>query len=792
MVQVITGAGLGVERTSALLLGAGGTLGTAAQGQAGENVTVNAETGNLIVSNTDQMLIGTGLNATINSTYNSLGLLDGGNTNNGWQIQGAQVLNLTGTLDTVGSTIQRLGWDGSIVTYTWNAGFTNADGSTGAYTAKESSGADDSLTFDSLGSAWTWHEGSTGITELYDQLTDGGPYQVVSRTDRDDNSLTYSYTGNLITQVTTADGEYISLVYSSSNLSELVTHTADGSSLTRTYYSYDDDNRLTQVTVDLSPDDNSIADGNVYTTGYAYVGSSSLISSITQTDGSQVSFTYDDDDRITSWTQQLSSGVSQTTELTYETGATEVTDAQGNVTTLAYDSDGNLTQITAPPAVSGGDAQITAFTYDTSGNLLSAMVFDGAANQTTDDPISGTNYSYDTQGNVLTKTDLLGNTTSYVYNAANEIVAQTQYGSIEGGTDGAAETSYNTYDTNGNLRFTVSPEGRVTEYRYNSSGQVISTLIYTSDGFSTSAYSPSDLPEESDLESWVSSLADMSTVERSDTSYDFRGNISSMTTYTSDDSSGNGRTWSSEYSQINYTYDQSGNLLSRIVNGQSQGESYVYDGLGRVISSVDLNDATTTVNFEDSLDQTVTTYANGLVETRVYDLAGDLVSVTRSDASIPTATTSYAYDSLGRLTSTTDPDGGVTSYIYDDEGRKVATVDPTGALTLFRYDAADRMIGETSYATLLSSEQRSDLSLSTLQSTASDIASSADRSSWNVYDAAGQLIETIDPAGAATVYAYDEAGQEVSSAQYATLLPSGELADFLTDPPTSLVTVDCR
>src|SRR5262249_25767658 len=61
---------------------------------------------------------------------------------------------------------------------------------------------------------------------------------------------------------------------------------------TRVRYAYDAFNRLTRVTVDLSPEDDSVADGNVYVTTYAYDDASGRLASIVQGDGTTVAFTY--------------------------------------------------------------------------------------------------------------------------------------------------------------------------------------------------------------------------------------------------------------------------------------------------------------------------------------------------------------------------------------------------------------------------------------------------------------------------------------------------------------------
>ena len=164
MVAIVTGAGLGLERSSGFVLGSNGQLGNSTFGQYGENVTVNASTGNLFIDRTDEILIGQGPDSTLARSYNSLGSSTDDNGDN-WRLSAQKsVSGLTGTVNRTGSTVTRTDWDGSQTVYTYSS-------SAGAYVSQQSGGAYDTLTFAS--NTWTWTDGSTRTVEKYDS-TNGG------------------------------------------------------------------------------------------------------------------------------------------------------------------------------------------------------------------------------------------------------------------------------------------------------------------------------------------------------------------------------------------------------------------------------------------------------------------------------------------------------------------------------------------------------------------------------------------------------------------------------------------
>ncbi|MCD4487406.1 RHS repeat protein, partial [Chromobacterium vaccinii] len=161
----------------------------------------------------------------------------------------------------------------------------------GLYVAQRSdSGADDTLRGDAQG--WTWTDGASQAQERYDA---GGRLQQTR--DRDGQTVDVGYDGaGRIVSLKRAGGEALFVDYDAQGqLSQLrTTYQKDGQSqtLTRTRYGYDAQGRLSSVTTDLTPDDNSVADGQVYTTRYVYDGASRRVASLQQSDGSQLDFTY--------------------------------------------------------------------------------------------------------------------------------------------------------------------------------------------------------------------------------------------------------------------------------------------------------------------------------------------------------------------------------------------------------------------------------------------------------------------------------------------------------------------
>ena len=171
---------------------------------------------------------------------------------------------------------------------------------------------------------------------------------------------------------------------------------------------------------------------------------------------------------------------------------------------------------------------------------------------------------------------------------------------------------------------------------------------------------------------------DKTTARRTETTYDGRGAVTTVTSYSKLQSNGLFDT-SSEKTQTTYVYDQAGNLLSRVLYGSSASEVFVYDGLGRMTQATDFNGNVTRTSFLDARGQTVLTHANGLSEVSTYNCAGELIAFSTSNAGGNLVDLTGWPGNPGSVPSgqATVP-GWMNIGAYTDETRWASTMGPDG------------------------------------------------------------------------------------------------------------------
>ncbi|WP_034159241.1 LysM peptidoglycan-binding domain-containing protein, partial [Sphingomonas sp. ERG5] len=407
----------------------------------------------------------------------------------------------------------------------------------------------------------------------------------------------------------------------------------------------------------------------------------------------------------------------------------------------------------------------------------------------------------------------LGNTITRTYTAKNELQTETRYlvpdpDGAGSGTPGTPQTTRYVYNGKGHIAYTITAEGKVTWSDYDAYGQLITSVAYTVSGIDLATISVNDTTAVGQLDGWrAGSGTDRTAAVRTERAYDARGGLIRETSYSKLLATGAFDT-ASEKSETLYTYSAYGELLQRrvVVNGTTKTETFSYDGLGRVTSTTDLEGRTTTVAFGDTQQKTTVTFANGSTEVSVYNLAGQLITSTRSASDVSAQVTSYKYDALGRLRIAADPlavNGTVghrTFFFYDNVGRRAAEVDADGTLTEYRYNANNSVSSTTTYNTRLPAAlltpasgtpptslvdlngNPTSLTLDAIRPVADPVA---DRWNWNYYDASQRLIRTIDATGAVTVFAYDGASQLTSTTELATRMTASDLAALKSPPAPS-------
>ena len=286
--------------------------------------------------------------------------------------------------------------------------------------------------------------------------------------------------------------------------------------------------------------------------------------------------------------------------------------------------------------------------------------------------VNGYTVSYDDTAGTVTVTSPLGEQVVYTY--TNDAQNNRLVTSVEGEATAHCPMSNSTfsYDSNNYLSEIVDAEGRETTYTNNSRGLPTSTTR----GYGTSS-------AVTTTETWSSDFRLPTEIVNpgltSDFTYDSYGRLTTLaetdTTTTSSPYSTNGqtRTWA-------YTYG-TGNLLLTVdgpLSGTSDTTTYTYDSNGYLATVTDPVGHVTTVNSVNDRGQpTSITDANGIVTALIYDDEGRLLTTSVDTAGTP-STTTLTYDLAGDITKITGPNGAYQSFTYDDARRVSNVTDNVG------------------------------------------------------------------------------------------------------------------
>ncbi|MFA1551734.1 LamG-like jellyroll fold domain-containing protein [Actinomadura chokoriensis] len=455
------------------------------------------------------------------------------------------------------------------------------------------------------------------------------------------------------------------------------------------------------------------------------------------------------------------------------------TDPRGAETRYAYTSAGDLAQVTDPSGL------VTKYTYDAIGRRKSATEisgsvpagaatyygYDGWSNITsvtepsTTNAVTGaaqqqrTDYTYDADGN-LTRTqisDTAGDEepriTTYDYDDHNLIERVTDAYDHETGYD---------HDRFGNVTALVDAAGNRLEYAYTARNMLAEIRLRDFDGDPEGAPDPGDyLVVEARAYDYAGRLAATTDAMGRRTEYTYYGDdlLKATTLKNFRNSDGTKR----DIVLSRYEYDGAGNATKHVADNGKKVAENVYDNVGRIESS--------------TLDPT------GLARriSYQYDVAGNVTQETKtgSPSNVPWATpvtnetTSYVYDTPGRVTQQVVNEGNIshiTSFTYDERDLMTSVTDPRGNLdgadksaytTTYRYDEIGRQIAVTSPPVAAESE--------------GNAPSTIRPESVTGFDAFDEHTESKDPLGNVTRIEYDRLGQPVK-----------EIAPSYTPPGSSV------
>lgn len=416
-----------------------------------------------------------------------------------------------------------------------------------------------------------------------------------------------------------------------------------------------------------------------------------------------------------------------------------VTDVDGFKTVLDYDDDYNLESITTP---SGKKFQIK---QDDQGYVTEITLPDGGK----------LSYEYDESGNLTGYVDAAGGTYSYNYDDqyrmiswqdANENTVVTNEYDEEGRvikqTDANGNTS--TMEYSDGQTVTTDNEGNVTTYKYDD--QYRTTEIIYPDGTTCQKTYNS----ENQLESETTANGTKSYT------YDEFGNIA---TETREDGATASYVYNSQNKLVSFTnyndavttneYDGSGNLIE-MNNPDGSSITYTYDDLHRMVSMTDGRGIKTTYAYDGA---NLTTYVDG--EGNTWSFAYDSMNRMTSRTDPLGNVESIGYNANGDVTSETAADGGVTKYKLDKIGNIKSITDPLGNVTKFTYDAMYNMTkGEDPEGNTVTYEYNKNYQ-EVLATNAAGATISYE------YDSMGRVVKETNEDFGTKLYEYDAAGNLV-------------------------------
>lgn len=443
---------------------------------------------------------------------------------------------------------------------------------------------------------------------------------------------------------------------------------------------------------------------------------------------------------------------------------TAIADFTGRSWTYTYGADGRLTSVTKPLPGPGTAAPVIRYTYhaDNARRGLLASVVDPSGFSTSWD------YFANRRGFRVTDTeglrhsfsyDLYRRRTAFINEAGDAIrFSYDEQGNLLETVQPDRTTERSTWSTSGLKLSTTDAYGATTLYSYDPGSGKVTSITDPLGNVTSFTYTPGpfrDLAQITKLYRPNDSSDDVVTTLSYDTTgfltsrvEDFgTGRLNATTRYTPA-TGGRGlvqTTTSPRGVATNLTYNTAGQVLSRstpISSSASATETFTYDNRGNRLSSTDANGNRTSFAY-DALGRLLSTTSAdpdgigplpALSSTHTYDIAGNLLSTTLQDGRVNRT----GYDRRQRQVRQTAADGTYVLISYDPVGNKVSETDASGRITRFLYDARNRLVARVH----------------------------PDGTTERIrVDGGGRVVARVNQTGATTLTSYDKLGRKVREVQ---------------------------
>ncbi|WUR15025.1 DUF4214 domain-containing protein [[Empedobacter] haloabium] len=419
-----------------------------------------------------------------------------------------------------------------------------------------------------------------------------------------------------------------------------------------------------------------------------------------------------------------------------------ITETMLRSTRYEYDLAGRQVKTLLPPATvydpaKDGPSSRAVRNETTLADLYVEVSYDTLGNAVRNRDVAGNvSYkSYDLAGRVSNEIDALGYVTHHKRNSFGEVAALTRYADAIPGIE-----SYDPAQRAKVLKQReAAPANRVVRTEYDLLGRAVKVTEPAS-----SLYDTHSLSGEPQL------TAARTTVTR----YNGFGEVAERNVYGADAS---GKALTQAASTL-YYYDQRGDKRAQVdVLDATAPKGYLttwkYDDAGRLTETQEFATAIGKWDAAQSLwtatsPQPPASASADRTTVYTYDANGNKLSELRKGAEVNAATT-YAYDELGRLYSTTDASNTRDLIWYDALGRtvrtaRVANSSAKNPYTQFRLDVFGNTVLRIEYADGTSALTPNP---------------ALDRITATVYDTLGRAVKTIDAENKTINYSYDRFGR---------------------------------